>query len=125
MACMPICSAAPVHHPAAQEESLLGSGTSLFLLKSPDHILCSQVLNGVTRPIPQLGFPVSKRNLSVSIPFLAYWDHLCCDCSVKGACAIQWCLMQDSGTPEAADVQELPGGLHWNTLGLWTSVQVA
>lgn len=84
MACTPISSAAPVHHPAALGESLLGSGTSLFLLlKSPDHLLCSQVLNGVTRPIPQLGFPISKRNLSFFIPFLVYWDQLCCDCSVR------------------------------------------
>lgn len=60
------------------------TGTSLFLLlKSPDHLLCSQVLNGVTRPIPQLGFPISKRNLSFFIPFLVYWDQLRCDCSVR------------------------------------------
>lgn len=48
-----------------------------------NHLLCSQVLNGVTRPIPQLGFPISKRNLTFFIPFCVYWDQLCCDCSVR------------------------------------------
>lgn len=28
----------------------------------------------------------------------------------------------DSGTPEGASVQELSGGLPWNTQGLWTSI---
>lgn len=92
MACTPISSAALAHHPAALGESLLGSSTSLFLLKSPHQHLYSQVLNGVTRPIPQLGFPISKRNLSFSIPFLVYLDQLCCDCS-ESVCAAQWSLI--------------------------------
>lgn len=83
MACMLTSSAAPAHHPAALGESLLGGSTFLFLLKSPDHLLCSQALNGVTRPIPQPGFPISKRNWSFSVPFLVYWDQLRCDCSVR------------------------------------------
>lgn len=124
MACMLTSSAAPAHHPAALGESLLGGSTFLFLLKSPDHLLCSQALNGVTRPIPQPGFPISKRNWSFSVPFLVYWDQLhWLQC--EGACAAQSSLiLPDPGTPEGAGVQELSQGLPWNTLGLWASVWV-
>lgn len=44
----------------------------------------------------------------------------------EGACTAHWSLiLPDSGTPEGAVVQELPGGLPWNTLGLWTSGLIA
>lgn len=126
MACTPMGSVAPAHHPAAQGESLLGSATSLFLLKSSDHLFCSQVLNGVTRPIPQLGFSISKRNSSISIPFLVFWNQLCCDCSVRVhvwlsgvlSCRIQGLLQEQMsrsspetypGVPKA--LEQHPGGL--------------
>lgn len=128
MDCMPISSAALTHHPAALGESLLGGNTSLFLPKSPDHLLCSQVLNGITRSTGLHWRPMAsnwthwllhfQKKFEFLHSFLGLLGPVMLWLQCEGARAVQLSLiLPDPGTPEGASVQELPRGLPWSTWG--------